>query len=374
VGSESAGVQTIEVSHEALIREWQRLADWVRDGRDDIRLQHQIGENAQDWLRDGRPVDRLYRGAVLAAAQAWRERGAPNTDEVAFIQASVAKDQQERELEIERIKRELALRKRAGDRARLSVLALLLLILASVFGVVQVRNANSLEAANAKLKASLPVTVTNSLDDGSKGSLRTAIDTAPEGATITFQEGLSDITLKQGELLIMRNIVITGPAIDTLKISGADSTRVFKTGENVAVTISNLTITNGHVQSPDCQTDKGFTDGSGGGLLVGSLSTVTLVNVGITDSSASCAGGGIVNLNGVLNIVHSALSGNSAPAGGGILNGGRLFLNASTMSGNTAADGGDILSRSGLVDIISSTVSDATCVDVQGASAPCPTS
>ena len=37
---------TIEVSHEALIREWSRLVSWLRTARDDIRLQHVISEDA----------------------------------------------------------------------------------------------------------------------------------------------------------------------------------------------------------------------------------------------------------------------------------------------------------------------------------------
>ena len=36
--NEIAGTTTIEVSHEALIREWPRLAGWLREARQDIRL------------------------------------------------------------------------------------------------------------------------------------------------------------------------------------------------------------------------------------------------------------------------------------------------------------------------------------------------
>ena len=31
--NESAGVTTIEVSHEALIREWERLGNWLKEAR-----------------------------------------------------------------------------------------------------------------------------------------------------------------------------------------------------------------------------------------------------------------------------------------------------------------------------------------------------
>jgi len=46
--NEVAGTTTIEVSHEALIREWPRLADWLHEARDDIRLQQTISKDAAD--------------------------------------------------------------------------------------------------------------------------------------------------------------------------------------------------------------------------------------------------------------------------------------------------------------------------------------
>ncbi len=87
--SEVAGTTTIEVSHEAVIREWRRLADWTREGREDIHLLQVIREDAAEWRRYGQSVDRLYRGTQLAEALAWRERSLLSLDEEAFLQASV---------------------------------------------------------------------------------------------------------------------------------------------------------------------------------------------------------------------------------------------------------------------------------------------
>ena len=47
--NEVAGTTTIEVSHEALIREWPRLAEWMREARQDIRLQQTISKDASEW-------------------------------------------------------------------------------------------------------------------------------------------------------------------------------------------------------------------------------------------------------------------------------------------------------------------------------------
>jgi hypothetical protein len=111
--NEFAGVRTIEVSHEALIREWARLADWLRDGRDDLRIGLRISADARLWLQRAKPVDLLYRGDVLREAQGWVQRGAPNTDEVEFLQASEAEEQRLAAAEQSRQIKEVKLERRA---------------------------------------------------------------------------------------------------------------------------------------------------------------------------------------------------------------------------------------------------------------------
>src|SRR5437899_12883277 len=57
-----AGVATVEVSHEALMREWKLLAAWIHEAREDIQQRKAISEDAMEWKRRGHPLDRLYRG------------------------------------------------------------------------------------------------------------------------------------------------------------------------------------------------------------------------------------------------------------------------------------------------------------------------
>ena len=49
--SEQVGVGRLEVSHEALIGEWPRLAEWVHEAREDVRLQLTISADAAAWAR-----------------------------------------------------------------------------------------------------------------------------------------------------------------------------------------------------------------------------------------------------------------------------------------------------------------------------------
>ncbi|MBV9229230.1 MAG: TIR domain-containing protein, partial [Chloroflexi bacterium] len=145
--NEVAGITTLEVSHEALIREWPRLIGWLREARDDITLQQSISEDAADWVRRGGPADRLYRGSQLVEAHAWAERNVPSRDEVAFLQASQDEEQQEKTLEQERQVRELLLQRSVVSRQRLLVIALsiflVVVIIAGTFAGIGFLQANA---------------------------------------------------------------------------------------------------------------------------------------------------------------------------------------------------------------------------------------
>jgi hypothetical protein len=55
--NELAGTTTVEVSHEALIREWKRLAEWLAEAREDIHLQQATSQDVAEWIRRGRSMD-----------------------------------------------------------------------------------------------------------------------------------------------------------------------------------------------------------------------------------------------------------------------------------------------------------------------------
>ncbi len=154
--TESAGTRTLEVSHEALIREWVRLDDWLREAREDVRLQGRIIADAATWERHGRPVDGLYRGTVLIEAQGWAARNTPSVQEAAFLEEATAAVEQQAENERIRQARELAVErqaaaatKRAATRLRTLVgMLVVFLLVASGLSVVALGNAS--QADNAR--------------------------------------------------------------------------------------------------------------------------------------------------------------------------------------------------------------------------------
>lgn len=82
---------TVEVAHEALLREWPRLRGWLDDDRDGLRIHRHLTEAANGWEAAGRDSGELYRGARLDSASAWADThaGELNDTESAFLEHSL---------------------------------------------------------------------------------------------------------------------------------------------------------------------------------------------------------------------------------------------------------------------------------------------
>lgn len=124
--------ESAEVAHEALIREWPTLREWLDQDREGLRLHRRLNEAARDWEMLERDPGALYRGTPLAQAADWAalRPAALNESELTFLAASLEAEQreerervagQQRELEAARKLAE-AERQRAEDGARSSAL------------------------------------------------------------------------------------------------------------------------------------------------------------------------------------------------------------------------------------------------------------
>ena len=100
---------SVEVAHEALIREWPTLRGWLEDNREGLRLHRQLTEAAQEWNALHREPDLLYRGARLTQAQEWATAHAEEMNQLEheFLRASMARTQQETAEREEQHQREL---------------------------------------------------------------------------------------------------------------------------------------------------------------------------------------------------------------------------------------------------------------------------
>jgi WD40 repeat protein/class 3 adenylate cyclase len=154
---------TAEVAHEALIREWPTLREWLNQDREGLRLHRHITEAAYEWELLGRDPGALYRGAHLSQGRAWVELhlNSLNAGERAFLNASIEQEQHE-ELEREEQRlRELAAAKELAETQRQSAsrlrtrnrvittigsIALILALLAGLFGFRSNQNEARAEA------------------------------------------------------------------------------------------------------------------------------------------------------------------------------------------------------------------------------------
>ena len=67
------GERQVEVAHEALLREWPLLRDWIKDRREALRLRDRIVAEAKAWAEQGQPAFLLWKHERLAPARALLE-------------------------------------------------------------------------------------------------------------------------------------------------------------------------------------------------------------------------------------------------------------------------------------------------------------
>jgi WD40 repeat protein/energy-coupling factor transporter ATP-binding protein EcfA2 len=135
---------TVEVAHEALLREWPRLRGWLEEDREEIVALGQLREAATSWEGLARDPGALYRGARLDTALQLADRGTRTLPprEREFLDASRTERDRERQHEADQLKRTA----RANRRLRAQLVALaIFLVIALVVGAVAVSERNRAE-------------------------------------------------------------------------------------------------------------------------------------------------------------------------------------------------------------------------------------
>ena len=342
--NESVGTTTVEVSHEALIREWPRLSQWVSESREDIRIQQSVSKDTYEWFQYKKATDRLYRGSQLKDAKAWASRNIPSIQEAEFLRSSTL--------------RQL--------RATIIVVALFSLFISITGTAIWLGLHQSPD----------PTYVTNAADDGI-GSLRWAVANANSNSTIRFAPNMNGqtILLSSGNLAINKSLTIYGPENRSISISDifigekGNPTQPANIGDEIiipsaiSVTIDNLRFMQGHT-SDGFITNEGtlqlntciITNNTGLSGVYNDKGTLIVTKSIITKN----IGGGITNFGGNVKLSNSSVDGNTSTSGGGIHNEkGTFTLSNSTISGNIASiDGGGVSNVDGSTFIIqNSTIS-----------------
>jgi len=273
--------------------------------------------------------------------------------------------------------------------------------------------ARALLLAAAKPALAGTVSVTNPADNGPGNctngcTLRDAIATANSGDTIDFSIALpSTIVLSAGELLFPTSVHIVGPGAGLLAVSAANNTRVLNISDGSNVSVSGLTLRDGHVSgNSGGNGDTGQPGGTGfpaagGCIYVHDGARLTLARVAVTSCTASGGRGGnggkglvdpgqtgsqggdggtggaalgAIYSAGDLTIVQSSVTGCTLEAGGGGYGGGigygGLRYNVGAGGSGGAAYGGGVYASAGTLLVSNSTISNCMLSGGSGESAP----
>jgi WD40 repeat protein len=150
-GRDERGKEIVNVVHEALIRGWPRLREWIEEDRAGLRTHRRLTETANEWEENNHDESYLHRGTRLAEAEEWAKAHADDMNplEREFLEASVALRNREAQDAERRRQRELEQTRRLAEERRKRVLwlsgALVLTVIAAIaavwFGGQAARNA-----------------------------------------------------------------------------------------------------------------------------------------------------------------------------------------------------------------------------------------
>ncbi|HJT30033.1 MAG TPA: tetratricopeptide repeat protein [Pyrinomonadaceae bacterium] len=154
MGTELHADSVIDISHESLIRNWQRLKDWVNEEGQSVRVYRRVAETAVLHREGG---EGLMQDPALSFALDWRDKSHPTKawgeryhpdfeTAMTYLEQSrlareerLAAEEKKRQEEIERDKRELeqtklfvAQQARAARRMRVLLVAMCVILLLSI--------------------------------------------------------------------------------------------------------------------------------------------------------------------------------------------------------------------------------------------------
>lgn len=228
---------TIEITHEAIIREWQRLRDWLDESRNDVRMQRGLAGLASEWNANKKDASYLLRGIRLEQYQRWIEHTniSLNEEEQTFLSASIAEKTRVDADEKARQQREEALERRSLNRLRLVVVVLAAAVVVAVgLTLLALSQSQSAERARQRAEESLDLSVST---------------TQGVRAVQAFDEGNSDLAV----VLALAANTIPDPSIETRRtlaeVAFAPGTRLILEGHTAFVSSVDISTDGNYVVS-----------------------------------------------------------------------------------------------------------------------------
>ncbi|MBA3872620.1 MAG: protein kinase, partial [Anaerolineae bacterium] len=203
---------TVELAHESLISEWERLQRWLDERREDLLLERWLMSITTEWLAAGKDSSYLSTGTRLERLESWVKSTdlELTNDEQAFIKASTYEQERQKDIDYERsnitqvLSREVTqsirdlqgARRHATRRQRqlftVSGIASIIMVLLISFVLIQNRNIMILEQISVSLQKALLARVL-SAEDHQDDALKFAVEAAnsqntPTEALLTLEQ------------------------------------------------------------------------------------------------------------------------------------------------------------------------------------------
>jgi WD40 repeat protein/tRNA A-37 threonylcarbamoyl transferase component Bud32 len=235
----TVGEGSVEVAHEALLREWPRLREWIDEDTEGRRLRRHVTQAATEWEAAGRDQGELYRGARLAAALEWSTDHAVELNELEREFVTESRDAFEKETKrVRRTNRRL--------RGLLAGVAVLLAAAAAgaVLAVIQRGEARDAETGQLAQRLGAQALVEDDLDLSLLLARQAvAIDGSPQTRgylLAALRRSPAAIGIMHGRGGVLRGIAIS-PDGKTLAVGGGDNGVLFfdaRTYEQIGVLLS----------------------------------------------------------------------------------------------------------------------------------------
>jgi WD40 repeat protein len=226
---------TVEVAHEALLREWPRLREWLEEDVQGHQLRQHLTQGAKQWEAAGRDVSEVYRGARLSAALDWASTRGPDLNELERDFLAESRQASERETERQR-------RTNRRLRGLLVGTAVFLVVALAAGGLALVQRGHAREEAGraerqARIASAreLAAGAVANLDVDPERSILLALE-AVEATWEADRTALPEAEEALHQAVKRSRVVLTVPQGGGLAVS-ADGTRFGTTGQDGTATV-----------------------------------------------------------------------------------------------------------------------------------------
>jgi WD40 repeat protein/class 3 adenylate cyclase len=219
---------TVEVAHEALLREWPRIRSWLDEDQQGHQLRQHLTHSARQWEETGRDASEVYRGARLSAALDWAATRGPDLNELERDFLSESRQASEREADRQR-------RTNRRLRGLLVGTALLLVVALLAGGLALVQRGRADNQARIATARELAAAAVANLDVDPERSILLAL-AAVDATWQTDHTARPEAVEALHRSLQESRVVLTAPQGGGVAIS-ADGTRFATTGADGTATV-----------------------------------------------------------------------------------------------------------------------------------------